>query len=222
MEKMTLIELFELGGWAMWPLLIFSIATISLIVERCIYIFSHNLKVKSLQDEVLGDVAENNIEHAKEYLSGQKKNVISKSVLLAGLDTIELGEHAMEKAMETEAAEQINNLERGFSFLTALGSLAPITGFLGTVSGMIRAFDDIVKATDVDAKTVAKGIKEALITTAFGLAIAILAIAAYNIFAYFIDKYTADIEQAGSKLTTATLFGSKKERSVRGFNENKK
>jgi biopolymer transport protein ExbB len=112
----------------------------------------------------------------------------------------------MEKAIEAEAAEKINMLERGFNLLVALGSIAPITGFLGTVSGMISAFKSIKDAADVNAQLVAGGIFEALITTAYGLAIAIIAIAGYNIFAHFVDRFTADVEQTGSDVITSLLL----------------
>jgi len=112
--------------------------------------------------------------------------------------------------MEAEAGEKIGSLENGFNLLVALGSIAPITGFLGTVSGMISAFRSIANAADVNAQLVAGGIFEALITTAFGLAIAIAAITAYNIFAHVVDKFAARIEKAGSEVVTRILLSSNK------------
>ncbi|MDR2133618.1 MAG: MotA/TolQ/ExbB proton channel family protein [Treponema sp.] len=111
-------------------------------------------------------------------------------------------EHRAERAAETEAMSCINSLENGFNFLTALGSLSPLTGFLGTVSGMIGAFRSIAEATEVNAQIVANGIYEALVTTVFGLIIAIIAMVFHSIFTHIVDRFAADVEQACSELIT--------------------
>jgi len=209
-KSITLIQFFKLGGWAMWPLLIFSIATVSIVIERFIYILLHNLKVKDLIEPILEKIENNDINGAKEICKKSKKNKIASLILLRGLENEQLGEHRMENIIATEAAKKINDLERGFNFLIALGSLSPITGFLGTVSGMITAFRDIANASDVNAQLVANGIFEALITTAYGLIIAIFAIAFYNIFSHIVDNFTKDIELAGSEMITAIINKNKK------------
>jgi biopolymer transport protein ExbB/TolQ len=111
-----------------------------------------------------------------------------------------LSEHQIEKAVESEAMTCINTLENGFNFLVALGSLSPLTGFLGTVSGMIGAFKAIAEATEVNAQIVASGIYEALITTVFGLIIAIIAMIAHSLFTNRVDNFTADVEKTCSDL----------------------
>jgi biopolymer transport protein ExbB len=121
------------------------------------------------------------------------------------INQAEKGEHRMEKAAETEAASCINSLENGFNFLTALGSLSPLTGFLGTVSGMIGAFKSIAEATEVNAQIVANGIYEALITTVFGLIIAIIAMVAHSIFSHIVDRFAADTERYCSELISDIL-----------------
>ena len=87
-------------------------------------------------------------------------------------------------------------MESGFNYLTALSSIAPLTGFLGTVSGMIGAFRSIAEATDVNAQLVANGIYEALITTVFGLIIAIAALVAYNLLIQKVDTFAAETAKA--------------------------
>jgi biopolymer transport protein ExbB len=109
-------------------------------------------------------------------------------------------EHHVERAAETEAVKCINSLENGFSFLIALGSISPLTGFLGTVSGMIGAFRSIAEATEVNAQIVANGIYEALITTVFGLVIAIIAMIFHSIFSHIVDKFATRIEGSCSEL----------------------
>ena len=204
-NQMTLIQFFRLGGWAMWPLLIFSIATITLILERAIFLFIHNLKVNDISKNILLKIDEGDLKSAEELCQNAKKNKIASPILLEAIKTAKFGEHRRENCREAEASKKINALERGFNFLVALGSLAPITGFLGTVSGMITAFRDIANAADINAQLVAGGIFEALITTAFGLSIAILAIAAYNIFSHIVDRFAKDIEQSGSDIISSIL-----------------
>ncbi len=206
MEKLTLFDLFEKGQWAMWPLLIFSILTVTIILERLIYIFYHNLSIAKVSKNILEKIKNRDIEGAKEYLRSCKKRIASAPIIYSGLKVLKLGEHRMEKVIEAGAAEKISELERGFTILIALGSLAPITGFLGTVSGMITAFQSIANATDVNAQLVANGIFEALITTAFGLVIAIIAVAGFNFLSFFVDKFTADMEQLGNDVVSSTLL----------------
>ncbi|MCG8568789.1 MAG: MotA/TolQ/ExbB proton channel family protein [Spirochaetes bacterium] len=205
-QSMTLIELFGLGGWAMWPLLVFSIAAFSLIIERLIFMLLHNLDLSDVKTTVLEKINQKDIKGALEHCESAQDKKLGAKVIAAGIRVAHLGEHRMEKALAADAAEKINMLERGFNFMVAIGSLAPITGFLGTVSGMISAFQSIANAADVNAQLVAGGIFEALITTAFGLAIALVAIAGYNIFAHFVDKFIADVEDAGSEIVTSILL----------------
>lgn len=203
---MSLKELLELGGWAVWPLMVFSVIAVSLVIERTITLAIHNLSVSDLKKNVLDFIGKKEKDEAVVYLENCHKRKLGANVFLAGLKVASLGEHRMERAMETEASEQINSLESGFDLLVAVGSIAPITGFLGTVSGMIGAFQAIANATDVNAQLIAGGIFEALITTAFGLVIAIFSITAYNVFAHIVDKFSANIEEAGSTIVTHILI----------------
>ncbi|MDR1148761.1 MAG: MotA/TolQ/ExbB proton channel family protein, partial [Spirochaetaceae bacterium] len=82
----------------------------------------------------------------------------------------------------------------------ALGSVAPLTGFLGTVSGMIGAFKSIAEASEVNAQIVANGIYEALITTVFGLIIAIVAMVANSLLTHTVDNFAADAEKSCSEV----------------------
>lgn len=205
LKNITLIDFFKLGGWAMWPLLIFSITTLSIVIERFIYLIFHNLRVDDILNPILVKIKQNDLNGAKEICKSSKKNKVASIIILKALEMAYVGEHRLENIISTETAKKIKDLERGFTLLIALGSLSPITGFLGTVSGMITAFRDIAIAEDVNAQLVANGIFEALITTAYGLIIAIVAIAAYNIFSYIVDNFIREIELAGSEIITEIL-----------------
>jgi biopolymer transport protein ExbB len=196
----TILEYFVLGGVFMWPLLFFSVATIAITLERAIFIFYHNLRLDDLEQKTEEYIYDGDTEGARAYLSGLTKRRMGARVLLALVNRSNLSERQMEKAAETEALSCINSLENGFNFLTALGSLSPLTGFLGTVSGMIGAFRSIAEAADVNAQIVANGIYEALITTVFGLVIAIIAMIAHSLFSHVVDRFAVDVEKSCSNL----------------------
>jgi len=206
MESSTfsVLELFKLGGAIMWPLLLFSIAVIAISIERVVFIFYHDLKVDDLALKVSDYVKSNDYSQACEYLSGLTERRMGARILLTLLKQVIPGQpfivHRAERAVETEAKNCLNSLENGFNFLTALGSLSPLTGFLGTVSGMIGAFKSIAEATEVNAQIVANGIYEALITTVFGLIIAIIAMVAHSILSHIVDKFAARVEGVCSDL----------------------
>jgi len=196
----SLLELFSMGGIFMWPLLVFSIAAIAITLERAIYLLYHNLKLSDLKKKVEEAIHSGNISETKEYLEKNTRRRMGARVLLALLNYSSHSEHLLEKAVEAEAMSCIASLENGFNFLTALGSLSPLTGFLGTVSGMIGAFRSIAEAVDVNAQIVANGIYEALITTVFGLIIAIIAMSAHSLFANMVDRFASDVEIVCSEL----------------------
>jgi biopolymer transport protein ExbB len=199
-SSFSLLQLFSMGGIFMWPLLVFSIATIAITLERTIFLLYHNLKLSDLKKKVEEAIQNGNIAQTKEYLSKQTRRRMGARILLTLVNYSSHSEHLLEKAVEAEAMSCIGSLENGFNFLTALGSLSPLTGFLGTVSGMIGAFRSIAEAVDVNAQIVANGIYEALITTVFGLIIAIIAMSAHSLFANTVDKFASDVEIVCSEL----------------------
>jgi biopolymer transport protein ExbB len=198
----SLMELFRMGGVFMWPLLFFSVATIAIALERAFYLFYHNLRLDDMKDRLEGFIKAGDISGSKQYLASLTRRRMGARILITLMNRSGLSEHQMERAVEAEALTCINSLENGFNFLTALGSLSPLTGFLGTVSGMIGAFKSIAEATEVNAQIVANGIYEALITTVFGLIIAIIAMIAHSLFSHVVDKFAADVEKTCSDLIT--------------------
>jgi biopolymer transport protein ExbB len=196
----SLLTFFQMGGFFMWPLLAFSIATVAIALERTLYLLYHNLRMEDLKAKVLDYIKAGDMPGARDYLAGLSKRRMGARILLVLINRSRLSEQLLEKAVETEAVNCINSLENGFNFLTALGSLSPLTGFLGTVSGMIGAFKSIAEATEVNAQIVANGIYEALITTVFGLIIAIIAMVAHSLLTHVVDKFAAETEQVCSEL----------------------
>jgi biopolymer transport protein ExbB len=202
----SLLELFKMGGMVMWPLTAFSIAVISIGIERIIYLTYHKLQIDDLGIEVARFIKDGDYAGAVEYLNPLTEKRMGARVLLALVNRAKPNEgkrateHQIERAAETEASICINSLETGFNFLVALGSLSPLTGFLGTVTGMISAFRSIAEATEVNAQIVASGIYEALITTVYGLIVAIFAMVFHSVFSHIVDKFASNVEKTCSDL----------------------
>jgi len=200
----SMLELFKLGGVIMWPLLVFSIAVVAIAIERAAFLIYHNLDVDDLEVTVSDYIGKKNYSAACDYLGGLTKRRMGARIFLAITEQMKssqnFSEHRVEKAAETEAVKCISSLENSFNFLTAIGSLAPLTGFLGTVTGMIGAFRSISEATEVNAQIVANGIYEALITTVFGLVIAIIAMIAHSIYSHIVDRFAAKVENSCTRI----------------------
>ena len=202
----SMMELFKLGGALMWPLLAYSIVVLTIGLERIIYFSYHDRKMDDLRARVSEYIANNDYAAAISYLESASKKRMGARVLLAlvkraaPVEGRVFSEHQIEKAVETEAMLCINSLENGLNFLVALGSLSPLTGFLGTVTGMIGAFKSIAEATEVNAQIVANGIYEALITTVVGLVIAIAAMIFHSVFTHMVARFTSDVEKSCSDL----------------------
>jgi len=117
----------------------------------------------------------------------------------------------VEKSIEAAGSVEMSFLERGMIWLATVVTLAPMLGFTGTVSGMVRAFSDIAAANDIQPAIVAGGISEALLTTLFGLVVAIIIQVFYNYFTSRVDKIIVDMEENTINLMdTLTTLETKK------------
>ena len=137
------------------------------------------------------------------------------NILYAGLERHDEGTDRVMKAIENQGLIELSRLESGLVVLATLTNVAPLLGFLGTVMGMIAAFHAIELAGEVDAVTVAEGIKIALTTTAAGLAIAIPVSIAHNFFVSRIDHLILDMEESAQKMIDA-LFAMQTGRAGAG------
>ncbi|HDL59834.1 MAG TPA: MotA/TolQ/ExbB proton channel family protein [candidate division WOR-3 bacterium] len=190
-----LVSYFQRGGSMMWLLLILAVIGLAIIIERLYSLF---IKVRINPSKLVNDVTkmieESGIDEALVFLK-KHKSPIAK-VLAAGLEKVENGRAVVEEAMAQKAAAEFAFLDRGMIYLQAVATLGPIVGFLGTVTGMIKAFTAIALAGEVEPTIVASGISEALITTATGLIIAAPTALFYAVFADKINNYTRATEEA--------------------------
>ena len=119
----------------------------------------------------------------------------------AGLARVNKGSEQVEKAIENAGSLEMAFLEKNMGWLTAIIAIAPMMGFTGTVWGMIGAFEDIAAANDISPAIVAGGISEALLTTAFGLVVAMIIQISQNFFSSMIDGMVLDMEEKSIELT---------------------
>ena len=200
-----------MGGPIMWPLLLFSVIVTAISLERLIFLLYHNLKIDDIKQRIDSAFMGNNTKETIEFLDGISRKKMAARVFSAVLKNRNLNETRLEKIAEAEAIKCINSLENGFNILTAFGSISPLTGFLGTVTGMIGAFRSIAEAENISAQIVAGGIYEALITTVFGLIIAIAAMSFHSFFSSRVDKFALDIEEYYTELINKPMETSHEE-----------
>ncbi|MCB1157763.1 MAG: MotA/TolQ/ExbB proton channel family protein [Leptospiraceae bacterium] len=194
-----LVDLFFKGGWSMYPLALASIIGLGVAFERLYFFFATRLISKGYNQGLVDAIEEKGLEGAKEFIETHKKDKISE-VLVNGMDVSREDPDLFAKGIEREAGEVLVTLERGLVVLASVSTIAPLIGFLGTVSGMINAFDAIANADQVNAKVVAGGIKEALITTATGLIVAIPAMAFYQYLTGKVNAFAAEVEEAANRI----------------------
>ncbi len=190
----AMLDWFRRGGIFMWPLLACSVIGVALILERWYTLTRARINTRRFIDRLLGALRDNGVDGAIEVCTRTPGPIAA--VLHSGLMRADKGPDAVTKAIESAGVIEMAFLQRSLIWLASITVIAPLLGFLGTVSGMINAFDAIAAADQVSAKVVANGISEALITTEAGLCIAIPVQTAYNWFITKIDKFITEMEAA--------------------------
>lgn len=175
----TLGEIFIQGGWVMWPLLIFSVLTWAVIIERAYVFLTVRPKLTKLTQTVLNSLRSGDSAAARQLLLAEGTHL--SGLFLPTLDTKKNRDHA-ERATERNRARMMGYMKKNLWILGTVGSASPFLGLLGTVIGIVRAFHNMAEKGSGGLAVVGAGISEALIATAFGLIVAIIALLTYNIF----------------------------------------
>jgi biopolymer transport protein ExbB len=142
-------------------------------------------------------LATQGVDGALKHVQGSKP---VEELVAAGLKNLKYGMDMVEKSLINEGSMQVTYLWSGMVWLSTVVALAPMIGFLGTVWGMVGAMDAIAAANDISPSIVAGGISEALLTTAFGLIVAIIVQTFQNLFQSIIDKRQLDMEETSVAL----------------------
>ncbi len=194
-----LFEYFSQGGIMMWPLFFFSLLALTVIIERFITLQKAKINVSEFLTRIRKALLVNrNVKEAIKVCEQHRGPVAS--VMKAGLLRYGHSREDIEKTIENAGLYELDRLEKWMGALATTSNVAPMLGFLGTVTGMIKSFATLASQGLSNPGAVAAGISEALITTAAGLFIAIPAQLAYNWYTTKINRYVRDIETATNML----------------------
>ncbi len=189
---------WEEMGFMRWPLGACLLLGILVIIWKFFDLLAKSGRTKKILTEVNQLLGEHRVDEALEVC--RESNSPAANILFAGLERRREGTERVMKAIENQGLLELSKLEKGLVVLATLTNIAPLLGFLGTVIGMIIAFQAIEVAGEVEATLVAGGIKVALLTTAAGLAIAIPVSIAHNYFVSRIDSLVIDMEESAQKM----------------------
>jgi biopolymer transport protein ExbB len=177
----------------MWPILLCSVIGLTVIIDRYIVLRKAKINIPAFMVRIRGLIKKKDISGAISYCMEEKSPVAN--IIRKGLKKYRLGHERVKEAIENAGRQEISKLEKGLSVLATVAGIAPLLGFLGTVTGMIQAFmtiEDLAGAAN--PSDLAGGIWEALTTTAFGLIVGIPALAFYNYFLSAVKKTVGEME----------------------------
>ncbi|MGB0838798.1 MAG: MotA/TolQ/ExbB proton channel family protein [Chitinophagales bacterium] len=187
------------GGWDFMSLpLICLILGLAFAIERILTLNLSTVNTGKLLKKVEGALSEGDVDRAKEICRSTRGPVAS--VFYQGLDRSHEGLDVVERSIVSYGSVQMGRLQKGLVWIALFIALAPMLGFMGTVIGMIEAFDSIEKAGDISPGVVARGIKIALLTTVFGLVVAIILQIFYNYISSKVDSLVNTMEDASISL----------------------
>lgn len=187
------------GGWVMWVLLAMSVVSVAVMIERWLVLHKAKINVNEFLAKLRKALIVNKSLRDAIKICEQYRGPLA-SIMKAGLLKYGQPKEDIEKTIETAALHEMARLEKRLIILASVANVAPLLGFFGTVSGMIRSFDALAEQGLSNPGAVAAGISEALITTAAGLLVAIPTQLAYNFFTNSINASVRDIETSTNML----------------------
>jgi len=193
-----MVEYFVDGGPFMWPILMLLLVGIGFTLERFYSLMMSSINSKKFFEEVTNSLDSDGVNGAIELCNRTRGPVAE--VFHAGLSRYDLGLDEVEKAIQNSGAIEMAFLEKNMIWLNAVVTIAPMLGFTGTVAGMVNAFDAIEAANNISPSVVAGGISQALLTTAFGLIVAMIIQVFQNVFVSRIDRLVLDMEEHSAEL----------------------
>jgi len=193
-----MVHYFLEGGGFMWPILLTLLFGLGFAIERFYSLMMSAVDSQSFFDEITNAINENGTKAAVQVCEETEGPVAS--IFHAGLSRMHRGLNDVEKAIQNAGSIEMAFLEKNMIWLNAVITIAPMLGFTGTVIGMISAFDAIKAANDISPAVVAGGISQALLTTAFGLVVAMIIQTFQNLFVSRIDKLVLEMEEQSVKI----------------------
>ncbi len=196
-------EVFSRGGPLMWPLLLCSVVSLAIVIERALFWWRLGRnRDDGVVEDMLQRAEQGDFEGA--VRRGAGIGDVVAEVLAAGLAH---RDHGLTEAMQVAAEDQVARLKRGVRVLDTIITLAPLLGILGTVLGIIQSFDMLGQAGIDDPRAVTGGIAQALITTAAGLSIAIITLIPHNYLVHAVERAVVRIESMATSMEVAYRRG---------------
>ncbi|MEM9417090.1 MAG: MotA/TolQ/ExbB proton channel family protein [Bacteroidota bacterium] len=197
-ETVSLWNLLLKGGWVMLPILLLSILAVYAILERLIALHRTINVPRYWTESLNAQLIAGNTQGAQALCEG--KNYAIARVIQAGIEKLQKPSKIIQAAVENAAQHEVHRLEKNLALLGTIASAAPMLGFLGTVLGMIQAFMAMAQQTQqISPKLLSGGIYEAMVTTAAGLVVGIIANLSYNYFLTRIQRATHRLEQEANQ-----------------------
>jgi len=196
-----LVKYLHQGGFMMYPLILCSIVAIGIILERS---WTFRKATSADPDELLESIRK---AYSKDKNPVDAAQAIEDDatplgrILVRGLKNAGRGAEAMDLAMSQEAANEIPTLENNLLGLRTIITISPLLGLLGTIAGMISSFKQVAAAGLSSPQAVMSGVSEALVSTATGIGIAVVALIFYNYFGNLLKRFVEDMEFYGNELT---------------------
>ena len=210
---MNLLDIFLKGGFIMWLILFSSIIGLAVSIDRFIMLRKAKINVPAFMVRIRGFIKKKDISGAISYCMQEKSPVAN--IVRKGLKKYKYGHDRVKDAIENAGSQEVSKLEKGLSVLASVAGIAPLLGFLGTVTGMIQAFMTIQDlAGAANPSDLAGGIWEALITTAFGLIIGIPAFALYNYFLSAVKNLVGEMETVANDVIDVIQDGGKDDADI--------
>ncbi len=199
------------GGPIMWPILVCSVLAFGILIERLISLRQEQIDTRSFMEQISKSIKRNKIKEALDLCDKTQGPIAN--ILKAGILKHDRARNEVREAIEDAAIHEVPRLEKNLPVLATLSHIAPLLGLLGTVTGMVNAFQVIENKASamnpVNPGDLAGGIWEALLTMVFGLCVAIPAYVAYNYLVSRVDGFVLDMERSATDLLN--ILGEKRD-----------
>lgn len=192
-ESMSMLSLLMKGGIVMIPIVILSIITIYIFVERLMHIRMRSKSLPNFTSQIIDQLEEGNIKGANalcERNTGAMGNIVQSGLICIGKPIKEI-----EAMMESQTNIELAEMEKKLNYLGLIAGIAPMLGFIGTISGVIKIFYNIALTDNISIGIIAGGLYEKMISSGSGLVVGVLAYTAYHVLNQIIDGFSLDVQK---------------------------
>ena len=192
-SELTLAELMMKGGVVMIPILLLWCVALYLFIERYLYLRTVTKSGKVMMQQIKKSLQEGDVKTARLY--AEKEGSATGNIILNGIDYIGKPVKDIESIMESAANIEIAEMEKNTGYLGIIAGIAPMLGFIGTISGIIRIFYNISLSDNISIGIIAGGLYEKMITSGSGLVVGVLAYTAYHLLNQKVNSFTRQMQK---------------------------